>query len=241
MRPILATTPADLRRALAGYEELPNPPRIVVELRDGDTRRLRRVTDGAQALFQACLAPDWPGISSHLQADIAHRARTAGEAGIGAVLAGLDPRAGWREEGVLRCAAGGRDRTFDLGGQGLELHPNYFVEDGLGAVLTRHRPSVLLHATSARPADQAEAPTDRLAGLIRPARARALRAVGQEPCSTTELARRLGITSPSASAHATALRTAGAITTRRQGRQVQHVVTPLGQVLLQGHQAALSR
>jgi DNA-binding transcriptional ArsR family regulator len=76
--------------------------------------------------------------------------------------------------------------------------------------------------------------TDGLATLIGPARARALRAIGQGSCTTTQLAERLGITPPSASAHATALRTAGAITTEREGRQVRHALTPLGHGLMFG-------
>ncbi|MGF1425940.1 ArsR/SmtB family transcription factor [Kitasatospora sp. LaBMicrA B282] len=56
--------------------------------------------------------------------------------------------------------------------------------------------------------------------------------MGRNPCSTSQLAQRLGVTSPSASAHATALRTAGAITTEREGRQVRHALTRLGYDLL---------
>jgi DNA-binding transcriptional ArsR family regulator len=74
--------------------------------------------------------------------------------------------------------------------------------------------------------------TDGLATLIGPARARALRAMDQGPCTTAELAKRLDITPPSASAHTTALRTAGAIITEREGRQVRHTLTQLGHDLL---------
>ncbi|GAA2742343.1 DUF5937 family protein [Kitasatospora cinereorecta] len=232
---LLAATPADLRQALPGHGAERGLPRIVVELREGDTRGLRRLAEGARAVFQTCLAPDWPDLQRHLQADIARRTHLAGEAGIGAVLAGLHPRTVWQEDGVLRCAVAGPDRSVDLDGRGLELRPNFFVQDGVDAVLVRRRPPVLLHPTSGGPVGRERPATDRLAELIGPARARALRAVGQEPCSTTELARRLGLTAPTASAHATALRTAGAITTQRQGRRVEHVVTHLGHVLLEGH------
>ncbi|GAA1184541.1 DNA-binding transcriptional ArsR family regulator [Kitasatospora gansuensis] len=229
---LLATTPAELRQALTGYGTGRAVPRVVIELRDGDTRQLRRLADSARALFQTCLAEDWSDIQRHLRTDIAQRAHIAGEAGIGAMLGGLHHRASWREDGVLRCAVGGPDRVIDLNGRGLELYPNFFVQDGVGAVLVPRRPAVLLHPTTGPSADREELTTDPLSGLIGSARARALRAVGQEPCSTTELAARLGIGLSTASAHAAALRMTGAITTQRQGRQVRHLVAPLGHALL---------
>ncbi|MFJ4096718.1 ArsR/SmtB family transcription factor [Kitasatospora sp. NPDC089913] len=229
---LVATTAAELRQALAGYGAGRGVPRIVVELRDGDTRRLRLLAGGALALFRACLAEDWSDIQRHLRTDIAHRAHVSGEAGIGAMLGVLHHRVGWQEEGVLRCAVGGPDRTVDLDGRGLELHPNFFVQDGVGAVLVPGRPAVLLHPAVGPSAERERTGADPLTGLIGPARARVLRAVGQAPCSTTELAARLGIGLSTASAHATALRTTGAITTQRQGRHVRHLVAPLGRALL---------
>ena len=49
---------------------------------------------------------------------------------------------------------------------------------------------------------------------------------------TSELARRAGVSVPSASEHATVLRQADLITTARVGRAVLHTVTPLGGNLL---------
>ena len=51
-------------------------------------------------------------------------------------------------------------------------------------------------------------------------------------CTTTELAGRVGISLTAASQHASVLRNAGLITTRRQGSAVLHVLTPLGIELL---------
>ncbi|MFJ8430808.1 ArsR/SmtB family transcription factor [Kitasatospora sp. NPDC094019] len=227
---LTAVTPAELRRALSGYGAGRGTPRIVVELRDGDTRQLRRIADGARALFRACLAEDWSDIRRHLRTDVAHRAHLCGEAGIGAMLGGLHHRAGWQEDGVLRCAVGGPDRIVDLDGGGLELRPNFFVQDG--AVLVPGRPAVLIHPTTGPADERGPGTADPLTGLIGPARARVLRAVGLAPCSTTELAARLGVGLSTASAHATALRTTGVITTQRQGRQVRHLLAPLGRALL---------
>ncbi|MFJ8297128.1 ArsR family transcriptional regulator [Streptomyces sp. NPDC094447] len=53
-----------------------------------------------------------------------------------------------------------------------------------------------------------------------------------EPRTTTDLARRTGVSNATASAHAAALRGAGLITTTRTGRSVHHERTPLGALLL---------
>ncbi|WP_306819912.1 ArsR/SmtB family transcription factor [Streptomyces sp. CA-210063] len=62
-------------------------------------------------------------------------------------------------------------------------------------------------------------------------RAAALNAIA-EGCSTTELARRLNISSAAANQHATVLRNASLITTSRDGKAVLHTVTSLGTALL---------
>ncbi|MGW1074833.1 ArsR/SmtB family transcription factor [Streptomyces sp. NPDC002537] len=229
---MLAVPETVFHESLAFYGREPGLPRIVEELRDGGTRGLRRIADGVWAMFQACFAPDWPDIQRLLQADVAHHARTAAEAGTGAMLAGLHPQLAWRDDGVLQCATPEWDAAFDLRGRGLELHPNVFLQ-GVTAGLAEHRPPMMMYPVGARPPEHTPTHrTDGLANLIGPARARALRAIGQSPCTTMQLAERLGVTSPSASAHATALRTAGVITTEREGRQVRHALTPLGHGLL---------
>jgi DNA-binding transcriptional ArsR family regulator len=55
-----------------------------------------------------------------------------------------------------------------------------------------------------------------------------------EGCGTGELARRVGISCPVTSQHATVLRQAGLITTQRTGRSVAHALTALGSALLAG-------
>jgi DNA-binding MarR family transcriptional regulator len=72
-----------------------------------------------------------------------------------------------------------------------------------------------------------------LAGLLGRGRAAALEAIAlARGCSTTELARALSCSAASASQHASVLRAAGLIVTRRTGGSVRHTVTPLGRALL---------
>ncbi|MFJ4095438.1 ArsR/SmtB family transcription factor [Kitasatospora sp. NPDC089913] len=213
-------------------------PAALARLREDGSRGLLEVADGAWALFRACLAPDWPDIRRALEADIAARARTAARSGIGGMLDSLHPNAVWRDEGVLECTLGDLEGSFELGGRGLELRPNYFVQRSISLLAGPDRQSLLLHPIAAPVAAPAAGPATRspaadgLAAVLGPARARVLRAVAGSDCSTTELARRLGVTPPSASAHAAALRTAGLIATRREGRQVRHTLTDVGHDLL---------
>ncbi|MEU9746134.1 ArsR/SmtB family transcription factor [Streptomyces niveus] len=76
-------------------------------------------------------------------------------------------------------------------------------------------------------------PDGGLAALLGTTRARVLRAV-ENTASTSELALRTGISDATASHHASVLRAARLVTTRREGSGVRHELTPLGRGLL-GH------
>jgi DNA-binding transcriptional ArsR family regulator len=71
---------------------------------------------------------------------------------------------------------------------------------------------------------------DGLARLLGATRAAVLHDLGA-PRSTGELARRLSLSPAGASHHVTALRDAGLLTARREGRAVLYVRTPLGDAL----------
>ncbi|MFC5667835.1 ArsR/SmtB family transcription factor [Kitasatospora misakiensis] len=231
---LLSVPQQAVEEGVAMFGSGPEVPAALARLREDGSRGLREVSDGAWALFRACLAPDWPDIRRALEADIAARARTATRSGIGAMLDSLHPKAVWRDDGVLECTLGELEGSFELGGRGLELRPNYFVQRSISLLAEPDRQSLLLYpiaAPTAEPAARTPA-TDGLAAVLGPARARVLRAIAGSACSTTELAHRLGVTPPSASAHAAALRTAGLIATRREGKQVRHTVTEVGHDLL---------
>jgi DNA-binding transcriptional ArsR family regulator len=65
-----------------------------------------------------------------------------------------------------------------------------------------------------------------LAALLGTTRAAALAAIG-DGCSTTDLARRVGVSAAAASQHATVLRNAGLITSHRDRNVMMHTVTAL--------------
>ncbi|MFF7635802.1 ArsR/SmtB family transcription factor [Kitasatospora sp. NPDC008050] len=230
---MIAVPESRIRQDLAFYGDGPELPRIVRELREGGTRRLRQIAEGAWALFRSCLIPDWPDIQRLLEADVAHHSRAVGEAGTGAMLAQLHPQASWQTDGVLRLAAPGWAHSFALGGRGLELRPNIFLTSIAASPAEHRAAAAMMYPIPVRRAEYASAPgADGLAGLVGSTRARALRAISLGPCTTTELSERLGLSPASASAHATALRVAGVISTEREGRQVRHALTLLGHDLL---------
>ena len=76
-----------------------------------------------------------------------------------------------------------------------------------------------------------------LARLLGHTRAAAMRAL-RTPCTTAQLAGRVGISAASASEHAKVLRDAGLVQTMRCRRSVRHSPTPLGRNLLNGHEPA---
>ncbi|MFJ8039498.1 ArsR/SmtB family transcription factor [Kitasatospora sp. NPDC096147] len=231
---LLSVPEQAVQEGVAMFGEVAEVPPALARLREDGSRGLREVGDGAWALFQACLAPDWPDIRRALEADIAARARAAARGGIGEMLGSLHPKAVWRDEGVLECTLGELSASIELDGRGLELRPNYFVQHNVSVLAEPGRQSLLLYPIAHPATDPTARPpeTDGLATVLGPARARVLRAIAGGACSTTGLARRLGVTPPSASAHATALRTAGLIATHREGKQVRHSLTEVGHDLL---------
>ncbi len=81
--------------------------------------------------------------------------------------------------------------------------------------------------------DGSDALDERLAGILGRTRLALLRPL-REARTTTGLARRIGVSAATASAHASALRAAGLLTTTRTGRSVRHERTALAELLLAG-------
>ena len=194
-------------------------------------REVRRLADVLEAYWERAVAPVWPRVHAFLDADIAHRARRLADAGPAALFADLAAGVTWSGRN-LDVIVPRHDATIALAGRGLLLMPSAF-----GAT----RPFVFDRApwqpTVAYPArgiatlweDATAAPAglERLLGATRAAVLANLDA----PRSTTELARRLAISPANASHHLTALRDAGIVTGRREGRAVLYVRTAVGDAL----------
>jgi DNA-binding transcriptional ArsR family regulator len=195
-----------------------------------------------RAYHDVYLAPFWPVIRAHVDADRALRARAFLDGGCEAVLASLRPAARW-ERPVLE-ASYPVDWDVHLGGRGLTLVPNYFCW---------HNPVTLIDQDCSRPVliypvDHDLTLSAAVSPVAGPARKRLAALLGRtrgaillllaDMCSTGEIARRFGLSAATVSLHTTALREAGLITTRRDGHTSLHVLSPLGTALC--HSCGLS-
>ena len=200
------------------------------------------LAEATQVAYQELIQPFWPRIRASLHAEQAARRRTLAKEGPGALLASLQgPLIRWRPP-VLEILRPGQVE-MDLGGRGIALVPSVFV----GRAPSLHEnpndddemPRLILPAEGAGRArlwaasrGLAGSRGSALAALVGRNRAAVLQSIA-DGCTTTELARRVGISLAAASQHASVLRRAGLIATRRQGSAVLHVLTPLGAELLQ--------
>ena len=194
------------------------------------------LAEAAEAAYQELIQPFWPRIRACLHAEQATRHRTLSREGPGALLASLQgPRIRWRPP-VLEILMP-RNVEMELGGRGIALVPSVFV----GKDPSLHEnpndmdemPRLVLPATDAGGARlwATRRGGSALAALVGRNRAAVLQSIA-DGCTTTELASRVGISLAAASQHASVLRGAGLIITRRQGGAVLHLLTPLGTELL---------
>jgi DNA-binding transcriptional ArsR family regulator len=212
------------------YSRLPTD-RVVSVLRKArgpQVAELLAFGDGLVA-YQICgIAPAMPAIGAMVRAELAHRAFLIFTAGVDAALATLGPGISWDPPVLsVRSPVDGEVR---LGGRGLRLVPSVFWTRPGVSVAGYRRPTMTypIHPAPASPAAPREDPLSALIGATRAEVFRALVA----GCGTMQLARDLGISPATASAHVSALREAGLAATRRTGRAVRHTLTPLGMQLL---------
>jgi DNA-binding transcriptional ArsR family regulator len=195
------------------------------------------LAEAARAAYHQLVQPFWPRIRACLHAEQATRHRTLSREGPGALLASLQgPRIRWRPP-ILEILMPSHVE-MELGGRGIALVPSVFI----GKDPSLHEnpndmdemPRLILPAADAGSTRlwTARRGGSALAALVGRNRATVLQNIA-DGCTTTELASRAGISLAAASQHASVLRGAGLIVTRRQGGAVLHVLTPLGAELLQ--------
>ncbi|MBZ3913386.1 ArsR/SmtB family transcription factor [Streptomyces acidiscabies] len=224
--------PPALLRTTAGV-----PQARLAALRGDPAAELARLADTIEAYWELALAPYWPSILTLLEADIRYRAGRLVDGGAQHLFTDLDPQVTWAE-GTLhldhRTVRGARR----LDGQGLLLVPSAFVWPRVFSVLDkpwqpslRYPPRAVGTLWHTRPATVPDA----LAGVLGRSRAMILTEL-TAPASTTELARRTGLTPGGTSQHLTALRNAGLVSAHRAGRQVLYARTRAGQTLTEAAQ-----
>lgn len=193
---------------------------------------LGRLAGALRGYHRAAVEPYWPHIQARIEADRAARGRALLDGGADELLASLPPMLRWRPP-VLE-ADYPVDRDLYLRGRGLLLQPSFFCRGTPVVYRDPQLPPVLVypvtHADAPAPADDPGPPLGRLVGQTR---SMVLGAIGGG-CTTSELARRAGVSLASASQHACVLREAGLVVTLRHGNSVLHTLTPLGAALLRG-------
>lgn len=201
---------------------------------DGDVPELdlRALVAQAAAYANRVLVPHWPRIEAAIETEFSLRGRRLAREGAASAFADLHPS--MRFEGDALGIDRDYEQEVELGGRGLLLVPSVFVAPDVWAMWDLPwQPSVVY-----APPGVAElwAPPQRdreaaLAGLIGHRRAEVLAGLAT-PVSTLDLAGRLRASPAGVSAHLKALREAGLVTGRREGRAVLYARTPLGDALL---------
>ncbi|MER5781339.1 helix-turn-helix domain-containing protein [Streptomyces mobaraensis] len=230
----LRATPAErIHDELGRLSTVRTLPAWIRSLAEGDARAFGKLIAALHDYHEAAIAPYWAHIQARIEADRAIRGRALLDGGADALLSSLPPTMRWHAP-VLECDYP-VDRDLHLNGRGLLLVPSFFCR---GNPVTLRNPDltpVLVYparhcAESAPPVQDAPRSLGKLVGQTRSA---VLGSIGGG-CTTSELARRVGVSAASASQHAGVLREAGLVLTLRHGSAVLHTLTPLGAALLRG-------
>lgn len=209
-------------------------------LADGEPEWLDHLDSAIRATHQAAVAPYWSRVKAHLRAEHSTLGRLMLSSGVEQMLAALHPRARW-DSSVLHLPAA-YDQEIHLQGRGLLIAYSVYCwpfavpvydgdDDGVPPRLFVPAARDLLtlnQITALSPPDEGT-----LGALIGHTRAALLYAMADGHATTSDLARRVGVSLASMSQHTAVLRGAGLISTRRTGMAVHHALTPLGHHVLE--------
>lgn len=204
----------------------------------GDLDTLRGLADAIRRYHRTALAPYWPTIGAHVRENRARQAELAVSTGLEHVLSTLHPGVRWHGQ-VLEVPYP-VDQDLHLDGRGLTLVPSFFCWQSVITLADPRRRPTLVYPVErdldwATTAVGEQPPPDprSLVALLGRTRAAVLLTIADRPClNTTELASALGTSPASASQHATVLREAGLVSTRRHHGSALHTLSSRGTVLL---------
>ncbi|MBV6696934.1 helix-turn-helix domain-containing protein [Kitasatospora aureofaciens] len=202
--------------------------------------RLPQLAAEIEAYWEIALAPYWARIRALLEADVFHRSRQAAEHGTARVLDDLHETVRWDGTALLlerrHCAV-----TRLHAGAGLLLMPSAFAWPRvLTRVLPPDPPQLIYPARGVATLWEPRRPrtcSDALSAVLGKSRARLLAEL-EAPASTTELARRTGLSVAGVSQHLTALRAAGLTSAHRAGHTVLYARTAVAESLLDPTESA---
>ncbi|MBE1491900.1 transcriptional regulator [Plantactinospora soyae] len=219
---------AELTEAYANLPATPWRRRFAAADRDV----LELLTVSLARYYDAVLAPHWSDLTLTHRSWIARAAQTYALSGVDALLTDLHPAIRWRPP-VLEIDSWWSGDVRGTG-EGVLLIPTPFAGPRPRVLVEPGQPVLLVYpALALAPTGTARSGPDPLARLLGGTRAAVLRRLGEPGRhTTTTLGRHSGISSSSASEHATALRAAGLVSSDRAGGAIVHRLTPLGVHLL---------
>ncbi|MEU7204428.1 winged helix-turn-helix domain-containing protein [Streptomyces sp. NPDC045470] len=222
---------SELRRVYEGSGS--PPPPWLRDLYRGDSDARSFLRRAQQAAFETALRPVWPLVQDLHRDEFTRHALTAAEHGTATALTRLVGTS--RLNGTTWELPAPATRNITLNGRGVLLLPTFHWT---GHPLLGDHPDQPVTVTypagpglPLTPTGTTD-PTAALSAVLGRTRATILTLL-TEPHSTSALARRLGLSNPTASAHTAALRAAGLLTTTRAGRSVLHRRTEVGALLAQ--------
>jgi hypothetical protein len=193
---------------------------------------VRRLANLLERYWAEAVEPVWPRVRAFLDADVAHRSRRLAAGGAALLFSELHDAVTWADD-HLDVTVPAHEATVELQGRGLVLMPSAFSA-ARPRVIDRPpwQPTLIYPARGIAALWEEERPApDGLARLLGATRAAVLVNLAA-PRSTTDLASLLGLSAATTSHHLGALRDAGLVTGRREGRTVLYVRTPLGDALV---------
>lgn len=227
---LLCATPFDVvREQLGRYRGADSE--AVRTLAADPAAGLRRIANEIQAYWEIALAPYWPRIHTLLETEVYHQARRLAEGGAAALLNELHHQVRW-DESTLSITQRFCTATDVADGHGLVLVPSCFVWPSVLSVPIGESPQLAYPARGiATLWERPPHATTSLSAVIGRSRARLLVEM-RAPVSTTELARRTGISAGGVSQHLAVLRAAGLVTTHRHGKTMLSTRTTTAEALL---------
>ncbi len=198
-------------------------------------RDRHRLFDAVEHYWRHAIAEHWNRMRMILEADIAHRGRVLAQGGLAAMFSDISSRITFDSPIARVRIAGVQPYRVETGGRGLTLVPTVFIRH-TAVPVDRSRPPLLLYAArgvgTLWETGRVRGPAA-LAGVLGQVRADLLAEL-EEPRSSTDVARRTGVTTSSVNQHLRALRDAGLLISQRHGRSVLYARSELGDALVRG-------
>jgi hypothetical protein len=229
---MLATPGGQIRAEIGHAYRNAAVPAVLRPFIDEPDVAVARLADVIRDYWQLALAPHWQRLRNVLEGDVLYRARQIADGGASRLLADLHPEVRFEQDALIIEKPW--QATRELDGRGLLFVPSAFVWPLLAAITEPPwQPTLIYPARGVGTLwDPGHAAAPQALSTLLGRRRAAVLADLDAPRSTSELAHRLGLSTPSVSQHLAVLRDAGLVHANRVGRVVLYGRTPRGDQLL---------